>query len=199
MLFLFCASCVSTGGAPETENAAAPPIVVRDARNPIPVSDEEIVRRMRDGFEQTRTVNPRLVAVAVHGGRVVVRGRVESIAERNLVLAVARTTPGVRGAVVDRLIVKPSPKPAWATGDPRALGDVVRDKQIEDAVKKRVARTGLVRLGDAEIVVHMGVVVLAAPVPNAASAAKLRNAVLYADGVRAYVDHTWVESAASDE
>lgn len=158
----------------------------------ITLPDPMIRANLAEAMAATRSVRGHEVSMEVKDGVVRVTGRVDTIAERNLVIAVARTSPGVK-RVRPNLVVKPEPRKPWPAHDARDLGDVARDEKLLASVKRAVAASGLARTSDMDIQVYMGVAILSGPVRDEAARARLRERVLYLEEVRAVVNNMWIE------
>ncbi|MCZ7586380.1 MAG: BON domain-containing protein [Deltaproteobacteria bacterium] len=150
-----------------------------------PVLPDPVIRdRLAASMWATKTVGARDVRATVKDGAVTLRGKVDSIAERNLVDAVARTSPGVRSVRNDLRVVKRRDHP-WPAGDPRSVGDVIMDQKLEKEVRRRIGASGLVRSADLRVDVHMNVVVLSGPVPSGSAREKNpRTCALHGQGPR---------------
>ncbi|MCB1153389.1 MAG: BON domain-containing protein [Deltaproteobacteria bacterium] len=161
-----------------------------DGSTRVLVPDSTIKSNLRDAYQATQTLQARDIETRIVDGQVLVRGRVGSIAERNLVLAVTRTSPGV-WRVHDQLRVEKPLKMTMPRGDTRGLADVAQDQAIAKEVKRNMAQVPGVRMADLEVEVHLGVVVVSGPVESLEQAKALRKEILYIDKVRAVVMNVW--------
>ena len=162
------------------------------------VPDSQIRKNLKKSFQKTRSVAGRDVHLSIREGEVILIGKVGSVAEKNLADALVRTSPGIR-KVKNKLRIVPQREHPWPKGDSRGLADVVHDRQILDAVRRKLARTGQARLSQMKIEVYLGVVILAGPVQDLGAKKRNYNAVLYIPKVRAVIDNTWVEGGDKDE
>jgi osmotically-inducible protein OsmY len=162
------------------------------------VPDSEIRKNLKKSFQKTRSVAGRDVHLSIREGEVILIGKVGSVAEKNLADALVRTSPGIR-KVKNKLRIVPQREHPWPRGDSRGLADLVHDRQILDAVRRKLARTGQARLSQMKIEVYLGVVILAGPVQDLGVKKRNYNAVLYIPKVRAVIDNTWVEKSDKDE
>ena len=208
LLFLFVAaptmpSCVSAVKQPDESLKAGQSDELLDAklkstaekskaRRSAPyVPDPEIRKNLNRSFLKTKSVAGRNVHLSVRQGQVILKGKVGSVAERNLVNSIVRTSPGIR-KVESRLRIVPVKDHPWPKGDARGLGDVIYDKQIYDAVRRKLARTGRARLSQMKIEVYLGVVILSGPVADEETKEYIESTVKFIPKVRAVIDNTWV-------
>lgn len=161
------------------------------AARKIVLPDPVIRANLAEGYAATRSVHPSAVIADVESGVVTLRGTVSSISERNLAIAVAATSPGVR-RVKPKLIVKPATRAEWPTHDARGIADVATDQQLLTEVRRRISATNQVRVAELDVQVYMGVVILSGPVESAAVRARLRETALYIPRVRGVVNNLWV-------
>ena len=162
-------------------------------RETIVVPDEVIKKNIGTSFRKTKSLAPRDIHLIIRQGEVIVRGKVGSVAEKKLVDAVVRTSHGIR-KVDNRLRVVATRENPWPKGDERGLGEVVHDRQIKDAVRRKLARMGKARLSQMNIEVYLGVVVLSGPVQSEEVRKKIYSTALFIPKVRAVIDNTWVET-----
>ncbi|MCC6158912.1 MAG: BON domain-containing protein [Deltaproteobacteria bacterium] len=191
---------LAAGCAAHAPVAEAPP-PVSDEELDLPVApgvtkkivlpDPVIRANLAEGYAATRSVHPGTVVADVDGGVVTLRGTVASISERNLAIAVAATSPGVR-RVKPKLIVKPATRAEWPAHDARGIADVATDQQLLAEVRRRISATNQVRVAELDVQVCMGVVILSGPVESAAVRARLRETALYIPRVRGVVNNLWV-------
>lgn len=154
------------------------------------VPDPEIRAHFRKSLSVVKTVRPRAIQVRIEKGDVVLRGKVASLAERNLVDAMARTTPGVR-SVRNMLRVEKPRKNIWPRGDPRGIADILHDGKLLVAVRRKLAGSRLVRMADLDIQVHMGIVIIAGPIKSDEIGRNIRSLVLFIPKVRGVINNTW--------
>jgi osmotically-inducible protein OsmY len=179
------------GPDPKKIKKEAESAIVPKTREQLKVPDDVLRSNLKEAYTLTRTVSPIAVDASVSGGEVTLRGKVGSLAEKNLADAVARTCPGVR-KVRNNLIVSARIPHPWPQGDPRGIADVLKDEKILKEVRKKVAASALVRLADVKLEIYLGVVVISGPVESEEVRAKLREVILFSQDVRAVVNHTWV-------
>ncbi len=187
-----CATTTPKAPAPEPVSdeeldLPAAPIDPKKIVLPDPVIRANLV----EGYAATRSVHPGAVIADVEGGVVTLRGTVSSISERNLAIAVAATSPGVR-RVKPKLIVKPATRAEWPAYDARGIADVATDQQILAEVRRRISATNQVRVAELDVQVYLGVVILSGPVESAAVRARLRETALFIPRVRGVVNNLWV-------
>lgn len=195
VLALVIAGCATTTPTPP------PPEPVSDEELDLPAAridpkkivlpDPVIRANLAEGYAATRSVHPVAVIADVDGGVVTLRGIVSSISERNLAIAVAATSPGVR-RVKPKLIVKAATRAEWPAYDARGIADVATDQQILAEVRRRISATNQVRVAELDVQVYMGVVILSGPVESAAVRARLRETALFIPRVRGVVNNLWV-------
>ena len=68
--------------------------------------DEALAQNVRQAISQDRRLGSQSIMVRVANGEIALKGRVDSLEQRELAKLVAQGVPGVRQVMVDELVVK---------------------------------------------------------------------------------------------
>jgi len=181
----------TTTTIPKVEPTPTPAVLI-DLKNPekrvLLIPDKEIDYRIRKGLSLAKVELRKNVKVNVSDGVVKYKGVVHSLAERGYAEEIIRSTPGVRRARgYIRVIAQKTDQP-FSAKDPRSIGDLIADQEIEKTCIDNLARYGLRRTGNIRVKVYLRMVIVSGLVENDEIRKRIVEHLNFSRGVRQVVD-----------
>jgi hyperosmotically inducible periplasmic protein len=154
--------------------------------------DPVITGKVKASLAVDTTVHAGQIEVSTKDGVVTLTGNIDSDAEKNRAMEIARSTSGVR-SVVDMLAVRTSAESGNAPDPSRTIGEHVDDAVITAAVKTRLLDDPQVKGLQIDVDTRAGVVFLTGSVRSQAEsdrAVEIARATDHVKDVKANIDIT---------